>query len=451
MELTPKRQRLLLAAVMSGLLLAMLDQTIVGTALPEIVGRLGGDSLYVWVVTAYLVAATVTLPIYARLSDRYGRRALLLFGMTIFLLGSGLSAAAQSMEQLVAFRAMQGLGAGALEGLSFILVADLYAGKRSAALQGAMAGLMGVSFIAGPLLGGLIADGIGWRWVFLVNLPIGFAALAVVASVLPASIGRSEDRRMPLDLKGIALLTLAIGLVLVGLSEREVVLLVAGLVPLAAFIAVERRAVAPIVPPALFAERRTGAILVAGAFGAFGMFASLLLLPRYFQDVEGASAIHSGVLLYPLLIGLIVSVNVAGGVIAKRGEYRTVVLAGMVLLVLGALGFATFDAGTPKWESLTFMALIGLGVGPQLSGLQIAMMRTVEPYRIAGGLGSLMLLRQVGAAVALAAAETLYVRGEDPAVATGTGIVVIALVGAVIASAALLSVPRPATRFALAT
>jgi MFS family permease len=369
----------------------------------------------------------------------------------IFLLGSGLSAAAQSMEQLVAFRGVQGLGAGALEGLTFILVADLYAGKRNAALQGAMAGLMGVSFILGPLLGGFIADGIGWRWVFLVNLPIGLVALAVVASVLPASIGRSEDRTMKLDLKGIALLTLAIGLVLIGLSEREAVLLIAGLVPLAAFVWVERRASAPIIPPALFAERKTGAILVAGAFGAFGMFASLLLLPRYFQTVEGASATHSGVLIYPLLIGLIISVNVAGGVIAKRGEYRTVVLAGMVLLALGALGFATFDAGTPKWESLLFMALIGLGVGPQLSGLQIAMMRLLHPARIGGGLGTLMLLRQVGAAVALAAAETIYARGDDPAVATGTGIVVIAVVGVVIASAALLSVPRPATRFALAT
>src|SRR3954453_17542619 len=181
MELTPKRQRLLLAAVMFGLLFAMLDQTIVGTALPEIVGRLGGDSLYVWVVTAYLVMATVSLPIYARLSDRYGRRRLLLIGMVIFLLGSGLSAAAQSMEELVASRGLQGLGAGALEGLTFILVADLYAGKRNAALQGAMAGLMGLSFIAGPLVGGFLADHAGWRWVFLVNLPIGIAALAVVA------------------------------------------------------------------------------------------------------------------------------------------------------------------------------------------------------------------------------------------------------------------------------
>src|SRR3954466_6086208 len=212
--LTPRRQRLLLAAVMSGLLLAMLDQTIVGTALPRIVSGLRGSSRAIWVVTAYLVPATVTLPIYARLSDRYGRRALLLVGMVLFLAGSALTATAQNMGELIAFRGVQGLGAGALEGLSFILVADLYGGKRNAALQGAMAGLMGLSFIAGPLVGGFLADHLGWRWVFLVTLPIGAAALAIVAGVLPASVGRSEGRAKPLDIAGIMLLTSAIGLVL---------------------------------------------------------------------------------------------------------------------------------------------------------------------------------------------------------------------------------------------
>src|SRR3954452_11188641 len=189
-QLTPRRRRLLLGAVMSGLLLAMLDQTIVGTALPAIVRHLDGGSLYLWVVTAYLVPATVSLPIYARLSDRYGRRALLLTGMSLFLVGSALSAAAHSMGELVAFRATQGLGAGALEGLSFILVADLFAGRRNAALQGMLAGLMGLSFIAGPLVGGFLADEVGWRWVCLVNLPIGISAMPQVARVLPRSIER---------------------------------------------------------------------------------------------------------------------------------------------------------------------------------------------------------------------------------------------------------------------
>ena len=218
--LTPRRQRLLLAAVVSGLLLAMLDQTIVGTALPAIVRDLDGWSLYLWVVTAYLVPATVALPVYARLSDRFGRRDLLLVGMVLFLAGSALSASAQDMTQLIAWRGLQGLGAGALEGLSFILVADLYAGRRSAALQGMLAGLMGISFIAGPLVGGFLADHVGWRWAFLVNLPIGAAALAVVAIVLPRSIGRSERRGAPLDIAGIALLTGAVGLLLVGLNEH---------------------------------------------------------------------------------------------------------------------------------------------------------------------------------------------------------------------------------------
>jgi len=454
--LSPKRRRLLLAAVISGLLLAMLDQTIVGTALPSIVGHLDGSGLYLWVVTAYLVMATVSIPVYARLSDRYGRQPLLLIGMSLFLLGSALSAAAQSMDQLVAFRALQGSGAGALEGLSFILVADLYGGRRNAALQGMLAGLMGLSFIAGPLVGGFLADHVGWRWVFLVNLPIGAAALAIVAGVLPASVGRSEGRSKPLDIAGITLLTGAIGLVLVGLSQHTQVeawsdlrtggLVLAGLALLVAFVQVERHAASPIIPLSLFADRRTAALLAAGATGAFGLFAGVFLLPRYFQGVRDVSATHSGLLIYPLLIGLIVGVNLAAAMIMRRGEYRTPILTGFGLLALGALGFATFDASTPDWQSLLFMALMGLGVGPAFSGLQIALQRTVKPAQIGAAMGTLILLRQVGGAVALAAAETIYTSGSDPARATGTGVFVVALAGAVLAAAALLTLPRRATR-----
>jgi EmrB/QacA subfamily drug resistance transporter len=455
--LTPKRQRLLLAAVISGLLLAMLDQTIVGTALPTIVRHLDGSSLYLWVVTAYLVTATVSLPVYARLSDRYGRRLLLLTGMVLFLIGSALSAGAQSMEQLVAFRGLQGLGAGALEGLSFILVADLFAGRRNAALQGMLAGLMGISFIAGPLIGGFLADSVGWRWVFLVNLPIGAVALAIVLLTLPASVGRNEGRTKPLDLAGIALLTASIGLILVGLTQHTTVgawldvrtggLTIAGLVGLIAFVRVERRAASPIIPLSLFADRRTAALLAAGATGAFGLYAGVFLLPRYFQGVRDVSATHSGLLIYPLLIGLIVGVNAGATAIVRRAEYRTPILVGLGLLALGALGFATFDSSTPDWEALMFMALMGLGIGPSLSGLQIAMQRTVAPQMIGAAMGTLLLLRQVGGSFALAGSETIYTSGSDAATATGTGVFVIALAGAALAATALLTLPRPATRF----
>ena len=452
-DLSPNRRRWLLAAVMSGLLLAMLDQSIVGTALPTIVQTLGGNDLYVWVVTAYIVPATISIPIYARLSDRHGRRALLLIGMVLFLLGSGLAAAAQNMEQLIGYRALQGLGAGALEGLSFILVADLFAGRRSAALQGALAGLMGISFILGPLVGGFLTDHVGWRSVFTVNLPIGAAALAVVATVLPASIGRSERRGTPLDLTGIALLTGGVGLLLVGLNERHLALIAGGLVVIAAFLAVERRAVAPIIPLKLFADRKVAAIMIAGTTSTFGLFAGVLLLPRYFQGVREVSATHSGLLIYPLLLGLVVGVNLAGALIVKRGEYRAPILGGLALAALGGLGFATFGASTPDWESVVYMALIGLGIGPVLSGLQIALQRTVAPASIGAAMGTLLLLRQVGASVALAASETVYAAGLDgggsAAAATGTAVCVIVLAGAAVAAAALVTLPRAATRIAL--
>src|SRR4051795_9715529 len=288
LPLTPVRRALLLAAMLAGLLLAMLDQTIVGTALPRIVGALGGGSLYAWAVTAYLIPATVTLPLYARLSDRYGRRLLLLIGMALFLAGSALSASAQSMAELIAWRALQGFGAGALEGLSFILVTDLFQGRRSAAWQGALAGLVAFSFLVGPLLGGLITDGPGWRWVFLVNLPIGLAAMAVVRLVVPAGLGRSERRDRPPDYAGMALLTAAVGLVLLGLSRRGISVdgvtlrawgeldtggaLLAGLLLLVPFWLVERRAATPIVPPRLLADRRTGLLLATATVVGAAMY-----------------------------------------------------------------------------------------------------------------------------------------------------------------------------------
>ena len=275
-----------------------------------------------------------------------------------------------------------------------------------------------------PLVGGFLADHVGWRWVFLVNLPIGAAALAIVAGVLPASVGRSEGRTKPLDVAGITLLTGAIGLVLVGLSQHAQVaawsdprtggLVLAGLALLVAFVQVERRAASPIIPLSLFADRRTAALLAAGATGAFGLFAGVFLLPRYFQGVRDVSATHSGLLIYPLLIGLIIGVNLAAAMIMRRGEYRTPILTGF-----GAArarrarvrDVRRVDAGL---AGLLFMALMGLGVGPAFSGLQIALQRTVKPAQIGAAMGTLILLRQVGGAVALAGAETIYTSGSIP-------------------------------------
>ncbi|WP_179718591.1 MFS transporter [Petropleomorpha daqingensis] len=339
MDVFVRRPRLLLAAVVCGLLLAMLDQTIVGTALPAIVRDLDGASLYLWAVTAYLVPATVSLPVYARLSDRYGRRAMLLFGLGLFLVGSALAASAQGMGQFIAERAVQGLGAGALEGLPFILVADLYAGRRSASLQAALAGLMGLAFILGPLLGGVITDGPGWRWAFLVNVPLGLAALVVVARFLPRSLGRFEGREVPIDVAGMALLGIGVGLVLVGLDQRAVAPMVAGAAVLAAFVAVERRSAAPVVPLRLLADRAVAAMLVAGATATSGLYAGVLLLPRYLESARHVSATRSGLLIYPLLLGLVLATTLAASTINRWQQWRWPVLIGTGLAALGALGF----------------------------------------------------------------------------------------------------------------
>src|SRR5919202_5876111 len=435
------RSRLLLAAVVCGLLLAMLDQTIVGTALPAIVRDLDGASLYLWAVTAYLVPATISLPVSARLSDRHGRRAMLLAGLGLFLAGSALAASAQGMGQFIAERAVQGLGAGALEGLPFILVADLYAGRRSASLQAALAGLMGLAFILGPLLGGVVTDGPGWRWAFLINVPIGLAALVVVARFLPRSLGRHEGRDVPVDVAGIALLTAGVGLVLVVLDQRTVAPIVAGAAVLVAFLVVERRSAAPVVPLRLFADRSVAVLFVAGATATAGLYAGVLLLPRYLEGARHVSATRSGLLIYPLLLGLVVATTLAGSAINRWRNWRAPVLIGAALAALGALGFGTFETKTPVWQSLVFMALIGLGVGPALSGLQIALQRLVVPTAVAGALSALILLRQVGGAIALAGADTVYSAkahgaGSSAATATGTGVLVVTLAGGALGAAA---------------
>jgi MFS family permease len=292
-----------------------------------------------------------------------------------------------------------------------------------------MAGLMAVSFILGPLIGGFLTDHVDWRACFAVNLPIGIVALIVVARVLPAHIGRNESRQTPLDLAGIATLTVAVGLLLAGL---------------AAFVAIERRATAPVVPLRLLTDRRVGRIMLSGATATFGLYAGVLLLPRYFQTVREVSATHSGLLIYPLLLGLLLAVNAGAQLIVRTGAVRRVLLAGYGLAALGALGFATFDASTPDWQSLLFMALLGLGIGPALSGTQIALTRTVTPRDMGAAMGTLLLSRQIGGAIALASAETVYRDSlhRGAAVATGTGVLVVALAGAAIAALALISIPR---------
>ncbi len=414
---TSGRNALLLFAVIGGMFLAMLDQTIVGTALPRITVELGGSDLYTWVVTAYLLTSTVTVPLYGGLSDTYGRKPLLLTGISVFLAGSVLCGLAQDMGQLIAFRAVQGLGAGALLPLSLALIMDLLPRERSGQVQGAIGGVMALSYLAGPFLGGVFTDHASWRWAFYVNVPIGLALIAIIAARLPHRPGQGRGTRP--DYLGIAVFSAAITALLVGLTEKgldgngwgdwPVLGPIAGAAALlAVFVAVERRAAHPIVPLHLFKNRTYTIVNVASFFSAFAMYAGVVFLPRFFQEAHGLSATASGLYIYPVLMGMLVGSFVTGGLIGRTGRYKPWLVASPFLMAAGALLCAGLALGTPTGQLIIWMALRGLGVGPTLSGLTVTVQFAVEPRYVGTASANLTFFRQIGGSVALAIAGTAY-------------------------------------------
>ncbi|MGV9775933.1 MDR family MFS transporter [Streptosporangium sp. NPDC003464] len=452
---------LLLLAVLGGMFLAMLDQTIVGTALPRITQELGGADLYTWVVTAYLLTSTITVPLYGRLSDTYGRKPLLLVGVVLFLLGSLLCGLAQDMNQLIAFRALQGLGAGALLPLSLALVVDLFPPDKSGRVQGAMGGVMALSYIAGPFLGGVFTDQASWRWAFMVNLPVGLVLIAIVVARLPHVAGQGRGTRP--DYLGIAVFSGAIGALLVGLTEKGLdghtwtsgpVLwpIVAAAVLLALFVLVERGAAEPIIPLELF-RNRTYTLANAVSFcTAFCLYAGVVFLPRYFQEAVGLSATDSGLRIYPLMLGMVAGSGIAGALMSRTQRYKPWLIAGALLMAVGALLCAGITVGTSGLALAGWMALLGLGMGPMLSGLTVAVQYSVPPRFIGTASANLTFFRQIGGSVALALAGTFYasvVAEEAPAhglpaahaAATASVIPWLAVGGALVALLALIALP----------
>ncbi|WP_328807778.1 MDR family MFS transporter [Nonomuraea antri] len=452
---------LLLLAVLGGMFLAMLDQTIVGTALPRIVAELGGADLYTWVVTAYLLTSTVTVPLYGRLSDQHGRKTLLLIGMSVFVLGSALCGLSQDMTQLIAFRALQGLGAGALLPLSLALVMELFPPSQGGAkVQGAMGGVMALSYLAGPFLGGLFTDQASWRWAFYVNVPLGAVLIAIVVLRLPNRPGVGGGRP---DYLGIGVFTLAISALLLGLTEKGLDgngwgdLPVAGpiglaLVSLVVFVMVERRAESPIMPLHLFANRTYTLVNVTSFFTAFCMFAGVVFLPRYFQEALGGSATESGLKIYPMTLAMVLGSALMGVLMTRTKVYKPWLLVSPFLLTAGALLCLNLSLATDGVVLAGWMVLMGLGVGPMLSGLTVAVQASVPPQYIGTASANLTFFRQVGGSVALALAGTVYtgvvaadapVRGVAAAHAEAASVVIPALgvAGALIALVALVALP----------
>jgi EmrB/QacA subfamily drug resistance transporter len=421
--MAPRARTAVLGAVLLALFLSALDQTIVGTALPRIVAELRGDNLYTWVVTSYLLTSTVTVPIYGKLSDVYGRKPMLLVGVTLFLVGSALSGQAQTMGQLIAFRGVQGLGAGALFPISLAVIGDLFSPRERGRYQGLFGAVFGLSFIIGPFLGGFLTDNVNWRWVFYVNLPIGILALAVVVVAMP-NLGRTQSSVRNLDYLGIALLTAGLVPLLIGLTNKGQFgpdgklygwltpqvggLVLLGAVLLVLFVLAERRASEPVIPLDLFRDRTTAATNAAVFFLGFAMFTAVIYLPRFYQTVRGVSATQSGYEIWPLLVGLIGASMIAGQLISRTGRYKLMMLVSILVLIAGAYLMTHLEPGTYNPVLWAWMLLIGAGIGPGMAGFTTIIQSAVPIKRLGVATSTLTLLRQIGGTVSLAIAGTLF-------------------------------------------
>jgi EmrB/QacA subfamily drug resistance transporter len=423
MSLAPRAKLAILGAILLTLFLASLDQTVVGTALPRIVTDLNGSSLYAWVVSAYLLSSTVTVPIYGKFSDVFGRKVMLMIGVCLFLLGSWLSGASQNMSELVAFRTIQGLGAGALFPIVMAIIGDLYSPRERGRFQGLFGAVFALSFIVGPFIGGWITDNISWHWVFYVNMPFGIASLVVLAIVLP-SAGRRRASLRDLDYLGIVLFTAGVVPLMLGLTNKGNVsstgqlaswsdldvsgLIALGLVILAVFLFVESRAKEPIIPLDLF-RRRDYSVSMAAVF-VFGvaMFAAVIFMPRFYQTVRGISATASGYYIWPLLVGLMGGSIGTGLLISRLGRYKWLMVAGSAVMVVGAFLMTHLTAGVSDWVLWSWMLVLGLGIGPAMAGFTVVVQNAVPRDRLGVATSTLTFLRQIGASVGLAAAGTVF-------------------------------------------
>jgi EmrB/QacA subfamily drug resistance transporter len=444
LNLSPRAKLEILGAILLAMFLFALDQTVVGTALPKIVSDLHGDKLYTWSVTTYLLTATISGPIYGKLSDLFGRRPIVIFAVGLFLISSALAGLSQSMEMFILFRGLQGLGGGAVFPIALAVVADLYTPAERGKYLGLFGAVFGVSSLVGPGLGGFITDSFSWNWIFYINIPIGLISLFILWRLLPAI--RRPDAAQHIDYVGAAVFTAAIAPFLVGLSNKQGGqwtdpavggLMLVGLAFGAIFLWVESRAVDPIVPLSLF-RLRTFSISVAAMFlAAFGFFTAVIFLPRWFQTVGGASATESGYNILPLLAGLIFSAIASGQIVARVGRYKALMAGSLVLLAFSLFLFTNLRADTDRPVLWLWMALAGLGIGPSFAVFTLIVQNAVSPDRIGVATGSLTFFQQIGGTVGLTLAGTILadrLTTELPAQVIRAGVPPEALAGLATAS-----------------
>ena len=424
-NLTARERLEILGAILLALFLFALDQTVVGTALPRIVTDLHGNQLYTWAVSVYLLTSTISGPIYGKLSDLFGRRPIIIFAVSLFLVASVLAGLSQEMWQLILFRGLQGLGGGAVFPVALAVVADLYTPAERGKYLGFFGAVFGLSSLLGPGIGGFITDTWSWHWIFFVNVPIGLVSLFILWRLLP-TIRRPEAARN-IDFVGAAVFAFAIGSFLIGLTNKggfHLVngapvanewsdpsvggLILLGLIAGVVFLWIESRVPEPIVPLSLFRIRSFTISVAAMFLAAFGFFGAVIFLPRWFQTVAGSSATESGYNLLPLLAALIISATASGQIVARTGRYKVLMIGSLVLLAVGLFLMTNLHADTPLPAIWLWMVLAGLGIGPSFAVFTLIVQNAVSPDRIGVATSSLTFFQQIGGTVGLTISGTIF-------------------------------------------
>ncbi|MFD8519399.1 DHA2 family efflux MFS transporter permease subunit [Streptomyces capillispiralis] len=414
-EQVPGNVLVSIGALLLGLLLAALDQTIVATALPTIVSELGGLAHLSWVVTAYLLASTAATPLWGKLGDQYGRKKLFQTAIVIFLVGSALCGAAQDMPQLIAFRALQGLGGGGLIVLSMAIVGDLVPPRERGRYQGLFGAVFGATSVLGPLLGGLFTEHLSWRWVFYVNLPVGVVALAVIAAVL--HIPR-RPRKHVIDYLGTFLIaSVATCLVLVASlggttwswgSPQIAGLALLGAALTVAFVAVERRAAEPVLPLKLFRTRTFTLSAVISFIIGFAMFGAMTYLPTFLQVVQGVTPTMSGVHMLPMVAGMLLSSTGSGQIVSRTGRWKVFPIAGTAVTTLGLLLLHQLDADSSTAEMSAYFFVFGLGLGLVMQVLVLIVQNAVSYEDLGVATSGATFFRSIGASFGVAIFGTIF-------------------------------------------
>ena len=408
---------LIFAGLMVTMLLASLDQMIFSTALPTIVGELDGVNHMLWVTTAYILASTITLPVYGKVGDLIGRKGLFIAAISIFIVGSVIGGLAHDMTWLIAGRAVQGLGGGGLLILAQAIIADVVPARERGKYMGIMGGVFAISSVAGPLLGGWFTDSIGWRWAFWMNVPLGL--LAIASAVFFLRLPKNTNRNPSIDLAGMTLLAVASTcLVLMTTwggntydwnSPVIIGLIIGALVAGGLFVMVQRRAAEPVMPLHLFKERNFNLTTIVGLIIGVAMFGALAYLPTYLQMVTGANATQAGLLMIPLMAALLITSVASGQLVSRTGRYKALPMIGMVLVAASLFLLSTMTPDLAVWVICSYLALMGLGLGMSMQILILIVQNTFPVTEVGTATASNNYFRQIGASLGSAIVGSLFV------------------------------------------